>query len=261
MLYKYLSPERSAFFRKPLLRLTQPFVLNDIEEGKLDFVFDADTEVRGFIERNIEKLKASDKSQEIFRLLDSGYLHKKLLDDPSWLLNIAVEKTKKVVNRTLGVLSLTESPLNTTMWPYYAADYKGFVVGFDEKHSFFKPMENELQGCGVLRKIRYTDDVPEVDVSEYNLPKDFLFTKSLQWKHEKEVRMLRMLENADEQKDNVYLFRIPEQAIREVYIGYNVEIKHKDEILNLIKSTPDLNHVSVFMIEKSGFELVKNQII
>jgi hypothetical protein len=37
----------------------------------------------------------------------------------------------------MGVLSLTDDPLNQQMWGLYAAAGSGFVVGFDARHPFF----------------------------------------------------------------------------------------------------------------------------
>src|SRR5438105_3201695 len=46
--------------------------------------------------------------------------------------------------RTLGVLCLTEDPDNHLMWVHYAAQHRGFVVGFRTDNALFFEKDAEL---------------------------------------------------------------------------------------------------------------------
>ena len=37
----------------------------------------------------------------------------------------------------VGIVSFTNNPLSTLMWAHYAGNHTGFVIEFDETHSFF----------------------------------------------------------------------------------------------------------------------------
>ncbi|MEJ8827109.1 DUF2971 domain-containing protein [Variovorax humicola] len=44
-----------------------------------------------------------------------------------------------MTNRNVGVLSLTEDPINELMWAHYANSHSGFAVGLDMSNEFFQP--------------------------------------------------------------------------------------------------------------------------
>ena len=53
------------------------------------------------------------------------------------LLEERFEETINGIISRLGVLSLTEVPLNQQMWAHYASEGAGFVVELDAQHAFF----------------------------------------------------------------------------------------------------------------------------
>lgn len=62
------------------------------------------------------------------------------------------------------------------------------------------------------------------------------FTKSIDWKYEEEVRMVATLDLATEIKrkdlNDIYLFEVPHEAIKEVIVGVNTDVLKKQILLD-----------------------------
>ena len=66
----------------------------------------------------------------------------------------------------------------------------------------------------------------------------FFFTKSEDWRYEREVRMLAMPREADKTipgEHPVYLFNFPREAVRKVILGHQMPAKLKEEFVGLIE--------------------------
>jgi hypothetical protein len=59
-------------------------------------------------------------------------------------------------------------------------------------------------------------------------------TKSLDWKYEEEVRLIRSLKPFDDFENNIpfdiYLFKVPHSAIKEIILGANINIENELKI-------------------------------
>ena len=109
------------------------------------------------------------------------------------------------------------------MWAHYAESNTGICLGFDvmEDLDFFDP----------LIKIDYLPECPKISYLETpgEFPvKEVFFTKSIEWKDEKEYRVLKM--NND---DNLFAFN--KNSLRSITFGIDCEpeeIKAIKEILS-----------------------------
>jgi hypothetical protein len=69
---------------------------------------------------------------------------------------------------SVGICSLSRSPLNLLMWAHYANDHKGFVVEFDIPLESFFPIKDEVKFLEWLipQKVEYQEFKPVVNFSD-----------------------------------------------------------------------------------------------
>jgi hypothetical protein len=111
--------------------------------------------------------------------MEGRYLYS--ADEVTKAFRSSIQRQKKA----LRICSLTEDPLNTLMWSYYAGGHSGVVLGFDE------PIANP-PFCDV-KKVTY-DNYLSVGPDHMNrdardVALEILSQKQLNWVHEKEVRV------------------------------------------------------------------------
>lgn len=207
--YKYVPPDRSSYFQDNLLRFTQPGCLNDPFECRpgigptvaLQLMQLATGEGHGPI-----AVVTKEHSDRIF----VPYL----------------ERIADRLNRMIGMLCLSMRWNSSLMWSHYAANHKGFCVGFDIDHDFFKGRPIEHGGWGPIHPVVYSDRRPFV-VLEPVAPAQvltLLTTKHVDWAYEEEMRLLSSLEEAAKNRPSgddepISLFRVPQDAVREIYVG------------------------------------------
>lgn len=163
------------------------------------------------------------------------------------MLNKADIIIKKQLNDTIGVFSLTRVPDNEKMWELYCHDGKGFVIGLDSASSFFQPGQNSRPDIDRLVNIDYTSNPIEIKLEHFNVPEKLLYTKTLAWSYEQEVRIVHQLSDRDEELSMngriIHLFAFPKEDIREVIFGYNCS----SDLIDKIKT--DIQNDSVYKIE------------
>lgn len=144
----------------------------------------------------------------------------------------------ELINRAQGVLSLSRTNESLLMWAHYGDSHRGYVIGLDDSHQFFR----EKNGLGKTTKphnVIYTSRrVPIVAGSE-EFYEQLLCHKSLEWAYEQEVRIFRTfgLGPADFEKnthDQIHLFSLPRDCIKEVYIGANASWQTRRKILEIV---------------------------
>jgi hypothetical protein len=226
-LYKYVTADRIDILQKGLIRFTQPSAFNDPFDCKpflqsmtrgLDF-----SETIKISPLEIDKAFAESKRQNP-DLPISPRLERKLRNGLKEFINSLSEQPMERLERLLeqedtkslfrdalprgldlsiGILSLAEESNNILMWSHYSEDHTGFVIEFDEEHSYFKPTFSEANNNGplIMQKVRYSIGRPERPV--INSLKDFeddsswYSAKSAEWQYENEWRMIRPLKHAD----------------------------------------------------------------
>ncbi len=128
------------------------------------------------------------------------------------------------------------------MWAHYAANHTGFVIAFDEAHSFFttrRTAEDDLSG---LHQVVYSADRPQlsslVDPTMTWIP--LFFTKDANWNYEKEWRMVRPLKEASKVIENpignICLFDLPSDCICGIIFGCQMPDHQQSEYFELLRS-------------------------
>jgi hypothetical protein len=132
------------------------------------------------------------------------------------------------------------------MWSHYTDSHKGFVVGFDSIHDFFKKQDTDDTDIGDLREVQYSQDRPTISIPDMNLTTKHLECKNIEWAYEKELRLIRNLNNAaDIQDSKIFLFDIPKDCISSVIFGVECTQELQQEIQTLIRNDAELNSVKL----------------
>ncbi|HTO15222.1 MAG TPA: DUF2971 domain-containing protein [Edaphocola sp.] len=291
--FKYLIPERIDVLENMSIRFTQakylndpfeslPFIsklmsdaassalysksinpiLNEIGDRKLS-INDIPEEFRNKIPQEIVDYISKTSIKEALELIPEIHpenLTKKLLSTTAEEAKINYsEKMKESWNKYFGILSLTQSNENITMWSHYAQNHAGFVIEFDPNHEFFNKKRNENDSLGYLREVKYSDKRPNIELvntleSENELieyiASHILYTKSVHWSDELELRLIYNLKNSEKKLlsngQEIYLFTLPPKAIKNIFIGVNATIEMIEKIENVIKSK-DYAHVHIWL--------------
>lgn len=166
------------------------------------------------------------------------------------------------MSRGFGVLSLTRTPLNSTMWSHYGDDHRGVVIGIDVDIANLNSTNSSLIpakfGDVIYTSTKPNKRLPQIsakrlmsvgsEVEAYAdqdselFKRTFLF-KASPWSYEEEVRVVKNIkpsipvsrysESKFENKSGawsviqfqgrpIYCFSIPKKAIKEVYLGCSV---------------------------------------
>lgn len=265
LIYKYMPYDR--FFGNFKFRFTPAEDLNDPRELVPDIrLRDPEAYSRDIVVRNLQStfLRAQianpDVEAEVLwtRILAAAEQHVTSFDAEDKAAEI-FDMFMRVTNRHVGVLSLSEDPLNELMWAHYANSHTGFVVGLDTESEFFQPKPGEPKVCGELMNVIYTDTTPVVFVEpkKLDIPKEIFFTKTTKWSYEREWRMIKFLEQADEvvtvDGKKIHLFDVPKTAVKEVLFGQKIATDLADRVqAELSKTAPQIVVKQVSFTPKAG---------
>ena len=279
MLYKYLGVDRFDVLENQQIRFTQPAVFNDPFENKpvINSIAPEDEARRQFNELLPDCLRDAYQAlppefrsvlpYDQFLLYATQQMDRempnalKLLDNMKPMVQDGLgDFTSKI-----GILSLSECPDELLMWAHYASSHAGFVIGFDNQHSYFDSRKGPGDELRHLRKVKYVDQRPNLPMVELTGDEMFL-TKSSHWAYENEWRILRPLQEADRVIDAgpeaIYLFSFPPEIIRTVIFGHCISSDLRNKILAILRSNMDYSKVEILQTKidsqeyKLDFELV-----
>ena len=128
-----------------------------------------------------------------------------------------------------GILSLTENPDKDAMWKKYAAENKGFCIGYDTKIMF-----KYLGGGG---PVYYTDEIPIIMPEPFTSFEEAMryriYYKLKKWKFEEEYRTKKFWPHPASIEDRQ--IQLPKEAFKRVILGDEMNIKDRLEIESAVK--------------------------
>ena len=231
--------------RNAEIRFTQALALNDPFELRPSFntLFTLDdlneriaenpVDFRPHLRREYEKLPHDLRSQTPYSVFEQTALQ--LLNSPEGravfgvmlgaVVGIAERLTPQVrqmfvqqFGRNVGILSLSELRDSPLMWAHYAAEHRGFVIGFDSTHLYFNRRRAPRDEFYHLRRVRYLERIAPHGLRHVS-GVDLLASKTADWSYEQEWRMLapiadakRTLGSGDEA---IHLFDLPPDSVPE----------------------------------------------
>jgi hypothetical protein len=259
--YKYLPPERLSYLEDELLRFTQPGDLNDpFECIPIIPVYDHDN----LIERakaNLPPpgLQHNGESWTVEQLnVVAADMIKALSENPIPLSRAFFQQLLDLANGTRGILSLSERCDSPPMWAHYTNRHKGYCIGFNRDHPFFNQEGKELKSVDYLPE-RVRCPMPS---NPENI--DFFGIKSDHWTYEKELRMTFLFETADgkipkppNEQFDVYLFRVPHEAIVEIIWGISAD-EHLKSAIRKFGKTHGIPHYGA-KADDHTFKIIKTE--
>lgn len=146
----------------------------------------------------------------------------------------------------IGILCLTEDPLNILMWSHYANNHTGICIGFDRDASPFNH----------TKKVIYRGERPKAEFNSdpEKLIDRVLLTKSQHWQYEKEWRVIKRTIETDElnfyhetfktnpdrleeiaetieQHGGPGMYSFDPSAIRSIFLGARITPENKNSII------------------------------
>lgn len=285
-LYKYVTMERIDVLENGHIRFTQPTAFNDpfelfpyfesiapekdIEEYIRKHEWN-DAEIDQMLEESCNKELKKHSGVNIpfphiknymkygfdqFKPFIVEMLRNFMTMKTSPMRELAINTILESVNNEIGILCLSETPDNILMWSHYSANHTGFVIEFDENHSFFDQREKENEIRRHVKKVRYSNKRPQITLFDPSLSteeniekwvKDFLWVKSSDWAYEKEWRMFQTFRDSEgtvkETVPPIYLFPMPINCVKAIIIGCKVKMEDIKTLRNLLKSDSKFSHI------------------
>nr|WP_320119976.1 DUF2971 domain-containing protein [uncultured Marinifilum sp.] len=142
----------------------------------------------------------------------------------------------KVISPRFGVCCFTENCNEQLMWSHYADSCKGVCLVFDRS----KATKDVSKFNFRLNKIRYRKNLPTIFWDSCNKVIGNVFhTKLENWKYEKELRKVYLLEDLSSDRSVEF---DPETLIGIIF-GHNCNDSEKLTIQNLVKQLPKYKNV------------------
>lgn len=188
ILYKYM-PLRQEFFSDPLLRLTQPYSLNDPFDSK--------------------PTKEAIRKKIAFMTDNMGEGASFVSDEEITLKHGDTRKYLETELHKFGIISLTENPHNLLMWSHYANEHNGIVIAISNSEDTFSFSKDGIKSSRIGEKkavrVRYDNNRPSKDIPDeciFSIYEDeffrhFALIKSDSWMYEKEHRFLIPITESD----------------------------------------------------------------
>jgi hypothetical protein len=247
-LYKYVDIAGLERILKGTIRFTQPSAFNDPFELLPEVVIPIDEPERPInISFNIIAKRRDPPVGEVNDVPD----HCRASDPTS-------RDIVQQLNSLIGILSLSRTNDSLLMWSHYADQYAGAVIEFDGSHEFFAG-QIDVE----YRRFRPKKHLSVYQTADEPVPVAELCAKSDQWKHEREIRVIRCLAECERVGEDprgfpVYIQRVPIEAIRSVTIGERTKVPDQREIYARVKDTKIA--LSLAAIDHSGYAFRRERI-
>ena len=269
--YKYLTADRTtSVLQKLQIRFSQASVLNDATELKPTFKGIASksdinklltNRLRQKYPEIVERVRTSLPTTQADQLIDEVMAKGALQAEADLPKNS--KKLYDALDQNFGILSLSETPVDSLLWGYYGDGGYGYLIHFNPAHKWFWAQKEPRDDFRHLRRVSYVSERPQKYVVETNA-NDILYTKGIEWEHEKEWRIIRNFNDAavklgpDQYGKDVLLFAIPPDCIKSVVIGYRANPKSTEKVRAIISGNPALAHVSFqkAILTDSGISLL-----
>ena len=160
---------------------------------------------------------------------------------------------QEVIRRS-SVCCFNKTWQNARMWAQYAADHRGYCLGFK--------LEDGWPVDSFPIPVTYVDERPVIDLAVDTMTdkdaarkfvEDALLTKSRHWEGEDEVRVFRHGRPAG-------LFDFPPAALCELYLGLHIDPRHRRHLLTAARRRRGQIDVYQLSAHPERYEFVREKI-
>ena len=285
-IFKYLSPKRIDVLKKQQIRFTQPKYFNDpfehlpnmpmlMNEDMFEKIFGINVissilapsmqpAIREIIVRMNEKLFPIEQAD-----ISKAYDFLNAMQDPA--INKAFKTAltaesehnfgspiREKIDLNIGVLSLTKRNDNLSMWAHYAQEHSGFVIEFDSDSPFFQYPESVFNIFKSTQTVKYLTKRPVVvpflksgrsDKWIEKVAESIFLTKSLDWKLEEELRLVRLLKHLDTcailKSQQIHFKQFNSSLIKNIFLGAQCSDNFEKRIKRLLRQK-HYSHVELY---------------
>lgn len=272
-LYKYISFDENdkqknetifkSIFLNNRIKYTPPVELND--------KFELLSKIQSICDENdiFDILSTNDK---FFKERRFGNILKKKKGIISFAINtylkhILENTLQAILKKQICILSLSSRHDIMPMWVHYSSNYKGYVIEFDIKNSYFLP--NKQENC--VKPIQYNNEIYPVDKfylranQGYNILHYFACQKNKDWSYEYEWRKIKdrlhLKEINTAVQNSVFLDDFPVESITKIIFGCDADEDFKAFVKEVISNNLQCNHIelynSIFDDETQTLRLIK----
>lgn len=157
------------------------------------------------------------------------------------------------------ILCLSEIGDNILMWSHYSDSHKGIALELQPINTLDSPLliaqpvvyQDSPPILATKQEwINHITDQKPLNVSQWKFYEPCTLTKTIDWKYEKEWRVVSFMDTEESGLYSDYLFN-PSEA-RSVYLGSEISNEDTHDIISLLKY--DLSHVRVYRTKKIEHE-------
>ena len=184
-------------------------------------------------------------------IIDSYIINNPMTDE---LLNKLENESIKTYDKLLGIFSANETYTNQRLWEVFAANHRGFCLGFNLEKAISL---NE----GSKGRIKYVDqnDLPKNKLLIHDNIKesfiyfsDLIFNLPIKYQDEQEYRLEKMIFSENERKKI-----IPKVSIEKIVIGSKMSKSKRNELIELTnKHLPEARIIRL-KYAKNGFKEIE----
>lgn len=286
-IFKYVTEERIDILKDSCIRFTQPSRFNDpfdvfpylkaiaddkyveelIESGwneaEIDKIWE-ETYIKMSEESPIVKCIPKEKLREltlqhipklknIYESFSNQFFK---LNDPAMRQRFLLSIGKAL--DAFGILCVAERSDNLLMWAHYSNGHRGFVIEFDETHSYFDRRTKPDEIRRHLKKVIYSKQRPEIMFYDSRISESenldiwiskFFWNKGDSWEYEQEWRMFDILKDCQKKipkgNEDVYLFSLPLDCVKGVILGCKMSEENRRSFINLLQSDKKYSHIKI----------------
>jgi len=246
-LYKYCDPKRIEALQNgtlhfaDLIKFNDPFELNPSVWATPSAIFPITQVILGEINRHVAPTLAQQNKLQRFLMVNlvlpfvflyyMPRIAEIYFDAYGQTRRTAFKKLYDDSAAAIGIVSLSEEPLDLLMWSHYSSGHTGFVLEFDTAHDFFGPpaKPTEIEG---LHQIKYSKKRPIVPHGK-GLEISHVLTKSKEWAYEKEWRLIRRVDNNPNRNRNV---SFPPGSLTRILIGCRADSQLRQQLAAIARS-------------------------
>jgi len=270
-LYKYVNEERIDIIQNCKIRFSSPLSLNDPFELKPNvtelsseqkLLQDFEPMLTKTIIEEYSKQTNKTSLNETLRIFQS--ITPDLKNQFPQLVKKNIPAIKLMLHRALaksiGMLCLSENPINLLMWAHYANSHRGFVIEFEPTSKFFNKANDDPTNFQRLHKVKYVEEMPRFTLETMGNFDPFIH-KSIDWFYEQEWRMLLPLASANTVTGDgplaIHLFNLPKSSITGILLGAMATKETETTIVDLINANHNFKHVKLYkaFIDDQNYKL------
>lgn len=215
------------------IKFSSAFKLNDPYELKFNLIIDP----------------TSKRARSDYFKVNPGHIE---ADFESWKTHASNSSTytawtqRNEIAQSVTMSSFSRTNNNNLMWSHYTDVHSGICVSY----------RNDLIDCIKSKKgffaygpVKYSTQPPTISNNERpkTIIKKSMFNKQIEWKYEKEFRIVRL------SNEDIEYISIPQKTIAAVYLGARIDQRFRQLILDICKEAKiEIFHASTMA---SGYEV------